>query len=406
MSVAMGLSVQEPSKARRQAAGLPLFSYGFRPFFLLAAGYAAIAMALWIALLRGWPGPPLAMAGVAWHAHEMFFGFAGAGVAGFLLTAVPNWTGKPPVKGWPLAVLAGVWLAGRGVMIFGEGLGPVPVAVVDLLFLVAVLGVAGSAVIAAGNRRNLPILGMLALLGVANGLTHAAAFDLDGDWAGVGRRLGMHLFLLLIALVGGRIVPAFTGNWLAQTGRAEKPLPFGNVDKATLAAAAAAALADTAAPGTLPAGGLLVVAGVLHLVRLGRWRGHLTLGAPIVWVLHLGYLWLAVGSLLLGLSALTDGVPRIAGVHALTAGAIGTMFVAVMSRASLGHTGRALIAGPATVTVYGLVTLAALTRTLAPWFDAAFTELLAVSAAAWIAGYGLFFVAYLPVWVGPRADGK
>jgi uncharacterized protein involved in response to NO len=159
-------------------------------------------------------------------------------------------------------------------------------------------------------------------------------------------------------------------------------------------------------PGTLPAGGLLIVAGVLHLVRLGRWQGHLTLSAPIVWVLHLGYLWLAVGSLVLGLSALTDVVPRIAGVHALTAGAIGTMFVAVMSRASLGHTGRALIAGPATVTVYGLVTLAAVTRTLAPWMDAAFAELLAVSAAAWIAGYGLFFVAYLPVWIGPRPDGK
>jgi uncharacterized protein involved in response to NO len=402
----MRISVQKPGNAGQEAPGSPLLSYGFRPFFMLATGYAAVAMALWIAILFGWPGPPLAMSPLEWHAHEMFFGFAGAGVAGFLLTAVPNWTGKPPVKGWPLALLAVLWLAGRLVMIFGEPLGPAPVALVDLLFLVAVIGVAGSGVIAAGNRRNFPILGMLALLVVANGLSHAAAFGLDADWADVGRRLAMHVFLLLIALVGGRIVPAFTGNWLAQTGRAEKPLPFGNVDKATLAAAAAAALADTAMPGTLPAGGLLIVAGVLHLVRLGRWRGHLTLGAPIVWVLHLGYLWLAAGSLLLGLSALSDAVPRIAGVHGLTAGAIGTMFVAVMSRASLGHSGRALVAGPATLTVYGLVTVAALSRTLAPWSDAAFAELLAVSAAAWIVGYGLFFAAYLPVWVGPRVDGR
>jgi uncharacterized protein involved in response to NO len=402
----MRVSVQKPGGAVEAARDVPLLSYGFRPFFMLAAGYAAVAMALWIAILVGWRGPPLAMAPVEWHAHEMFFGFAGAGVAGFLLTAVPNWTGKPPVKGWPLALLAVVWLAGRGVMIFGGPLGPAPVALIDLMFLSAILGVTGAGVVSAGNRRNLPILGMLALLVIANGLTHAAAFGLDTDWADVGRRLAMHLFVLLIALVGGRIVPAFTGGWLAQSGRAEKPLPFGNVDKATLAVAAAAALADTAMPGTLPAGGLLVVAGGLHVVRLGRWQGHLTLGAPIVWVLHLGYLWLAVGTLLLGLSALSDMVPRIAGVHALTAGAIGTMFVAVMSRASLGHSGRALVAGPATLTVYGLVTVAALSRTLAPWSDAAFAELLSVSAAAWIAGYGLFFAAYLPVWVGPRADGR
>ena len=404
----MAIAVEEPKSkdAVGPLASMPLFSYGFRPFFMLAVGYAVIAMALWIALVVGWPGPPLAMAGVNWHAHEMFFGFAGAGVAGFLLTAVPSWTGKPPAKGGPLVLLAALWLAGRVAMIFGEGLGPARVAVIDLSFLVAVLAVTGSAVVAAGNRRNFPILGMLALLATANGLTHDAGFGLDADWVGVGQRLGMHLFLLLIALVGGRIVPAFTGNWLKQTGRTATPAPFGTVDKAVLVVAAAAAVADTAAPGTAVAGALLVVAGVLHAVRLSRWQGRLTLGEPIVWVLHLGYLWLAAGSLLLGLSALTDAVPRVAGVHALTAGAIGTMFVAVMSRASLGHTGRALVAGPATIAVYVLVTVAALTRTLAPWWDAAFIEVLAVSAATWIAGYGLFFAAYFPVWFGPRADGR
>ena len=134
------------------------------------------------------------------------------------------------------------------------------------------------------------------------------------------------------------------------------------------------------------------------------WQGHRTLREPIVWILHLGYLWLAVGSLLLGLAALSDAMPRITGVHALTVGAIGTMFVAVMSRASLGHTGRPLAVGSATVTVYGLITVAALSRTLAPWWDAAFAELLAVSSATWITGYGLFFLKYLPIWFGPRAD--
>lgn len=400
----MPTPLNEPGNSKRAATVVPLLSYGFRPFFMLAAGYAALAMVLWVAQLNGWPAPSMAMAGVGWHVHEMFFGFAGAGVAGFLLTAVPNWTGRPPVTGRPLALLVGLWLAGRLVMIFGEDWGPAAVAVIDLVFLAAVLVIVSIDVIVAGNRRNFPVLGMLALLVVANGLSHTANFDGGGDWSDVGRRLAMHLLLLLIALIGGRIVPAFTGNWMAKTGRIEKPLPFGNVDKAALAIAVAAAVADTAAPGTLPAGALLVVAGVLHLVRLGRWQGHRTLREPIVWVLHLGYLWLAVGSLLLGMAALSDAIPRVVGVHALTAGAIGTMFVAVMSRASLGHTGRPLAVGPATVTVYGLITAAALSRTLAPWWDAAFAELLAVSSATWITGYGLFFLKYLPIWFGPRAD--
>ncbi len=402
----MRIQIEDPRASAAAGAAPPLLSYGFRPLFLAAAGYAVVAMALWIALLLGWSGPPLALAPVAWHAHEMLFGFAGAGIGGFLLTAVPNWTGRPPLAGRSLAALALLWLVGRIAVGCGGGLAPTAVAVADLAFLTAILAIAAAGVIAADNRRNLPILGLLALLIVGGALSHGDAVGLDPDWGGFGRRLAMHVILLLIALIGGRIVPAFTGNWLDKTGRPGTPAPFGRFDQAVLVVAAVAAAADVVGPGTAAAGVLLAVAGILHLVRLGRWQGHRTGSAPIVWILHLGYLWLGLGSLVLGVSALTDGVPRLAGVHALSVGAIGTMLVAVMSRASLGHTGRALVAGPATVAVYGLVTVAALTRTVAPLWDAAFMELLVMSAAAWMAGFGLFFAAYLPVWLGPRADGR
>ncbi len=401
----MAIGVEEPGSGRRSAglADSPFLSYGFRPFFMLSAAYAVVAMALWLALLVGWTEPNLLLPPVAWHVHEMLFGFAGAGLAGFLLTAVPSWTGQRPAEGWPLLALALLWLAGRLAVTFGNGLGVVA-ALVDLVFLPAVLALVAPQIVAARNRRNYVVVAAVALLVAANALTHVGTLGLDEAWAGIGERLAMHVLILLIALIGGRIVPAFTGNWLARVGRDAKPAAFGPLDLATLAVAAAAAAADTARPGSAVAGLLLVAAGALHLVRLGRWRGVSTLDEPLVWVLHLGYLWLALGSLLLGLSGLTAEVPRVAGVHALTAGAIGTMLVAVMTRASLGHTGRPLVAGTATLGVYALVTLAAVSRVAAPWWPEAWFTVLVASASLWIAAFGLFFAAYLPIWTSPRAD--
>jgi len=395
--------LQEPEDPERRGGPLaaPVLSYGFRTFFLLASAWGALAVAAWVVMLATGRSMPLAMPDVAWHGHEMLFGFAGAGVAGFLLTAVPSWTGRAPVSGGRLLLLAALWLLGRLALAFGAALPAPVVAVADLAFIVGVLLVAGADVIAASNRRNYVVLGVVALFGLADALTHASAWGLDGAWADLGHRAAMHVLVLLIALIGGRIVPAFTGNWLKRVGRAGEPAAFGPLDFWTLAVAITAALADIVAPGIAASGILFVVAGAMHLVRLCRWQGHRTLDEPIVWVLHLGYLWVAVGSLLLGASTLTDAVPRIAGVHALTAGAVGTMLLAVMSRASLGHTDRALIAGPATVVAYLLVTVAALARVAAPWMADVWLTMLVVSAAAWVGAFGLFFLAYLPVWFGP-----
>jgi len=397
--------LQEPARPKRGGGILaaPVLSYGFRTFFLLASAWGMLAVALWVVMLAtGW-SLPLAMPDVVWHGHEMLFGFAGAGIAGFLLTAVPSWTGRPPVSGGRLLLLAILWGVGRLVLALGEPLPAVAVAFADLAFLVGVLVVAGADVIVARNKRNYVVLGAVALFAIAVALTHAPAWNLDGAWRDAGMRAGMHIIVVLIALIGGRIVPTFTGNWLKRIGRPGEPAAFGSMDFWTLAVTIAAAVFDIVATGFAATGILLVTAGAMHLIRLCRWQGHRTLDEPIVWVLHLGYFWVAAGSLLLGASALTDTVPRIAGVHALTAGAVGTMLLAVMSRASLGQTGRALVAGPATVAAYILVTLAAVLRVIAPWTDAWMTMLVA-SAAAWVAAFGLFFVAYLPIWLRPRAD--
>lgn len=383
-------------------SGVPLLSMGFRTFFALASGYGALTMALWLVMMGGWSAPSLAMPAANWHAHEMLFGFAAAGLAGFLLTAVPNWTGRQPLQGWPLAALAGLWLAGRLALGLGSGLPPAVVAVVDIAFLPVLLAVVAADIIAAGNRRNYGVIAVVALLIVANGLIYSAAFAGGDAWLRGGERLAVNLFAVLITLIGGRIVPAFTGNWMAQAGRPGRPAPFGLIDKLTLGAMAAAALVDAAAAGTPLGGALWLAAGALHLLRLSRWRGLDTLGEPIVWVLHLGYLWLAVGSILLGVAAWGDVAARMAGVHALTAGAIGTMLVAVMSRASLGHSGRPLKAGPGTAAAYLLVTLAAVSRILAPWWDAAWWALTTAAAVAWIGAWALFFGSYLSLWTRPR----
>jgi uncharacterized protein involved in response to NO len=190
---------------------------------------------------------------------------------------------------------------------------------------------------------------------------------------------------------------------LKKSGLPGEPVTIWVFELALMGTAIVAAVADTAMPGGPVTSGVLIVAGGLHLIRLSRWRGLQTLGEPIVWVLHLGYLWIGVGSLMLGLSGMDHGVPRVAAVHALMIGALGTMFLAMMTRASLGHTGRSLEVGPGTVMAYVLITLAAVSRVIAPWWDAVWTELMLMSAGTWIAGFGLFFALYFPIWSKPRA---
>lgn len=388
-----GLPPKNRSADRRRAwTGPALLGAGFRPFFLGAALWAALAMALWIAMLAGGLDLPTGFAPIDWHVHEMLYGYLPGVLAGFLLTAIPNWTGRLPVVGWPLLGLFLLWLAGR-LAVAGSALVGAPVAaVVDGAFLPVLVLVAAREIAAGRNWRNLPVLAAVLLLAAGNLLFHRQA---EGGAAaqGVGARLGLATAVFLVILIGGRIVPSFTRNWLARRGLGRLPAPAGRVDIGALALGGAALVAWTLAPESRAAGAAAVAAGLLHLWRLGRWAGWRTAGEPLVAILHVAYLFAPTGFLLVGMSALDPAlVPASVGIHAWTAGLVGTMTVAVMTRASLGHTGRPLAASPAITAIYAAIVAAAVLRVAAALMPQSLSPGLTLSGQIWIAAFAGFCV--------------
>ncbi len=371
----------------------PILHYGFRPFFFFAALHAGLGIPLWLAAYAGGLTLPGPFTGMGWHAHEMLFGYLAGVVAGFILTAIPNWTGRLPLSGAPLGVLVLLWLAGRIACLVV----PVPAAAmaVDLAFPAFLAFAVWREVVAGRNWRNAPVAGMITLLGVANALDHLGNLDLVAP--GLGQKLALAVIAMLIALIGGRIIPSFTRNWLVKRGETSLPASFGALDKAALATTAAALLCWLVIPDTAPAGTLLCAAGLLLAARLMRWRGHRTTAEPIVLVLHAGYLWLAVALIMLGLAALFPALPASSAIHALTAGAAGTMTLAVMTRASLGHTGRAITADRRISAIYVLVGLGALLRVAAPFAGSWYLAALSTGGVLWSAAFLLFVVRYAPV---------
>ncbi|HWW64782.1 MAG TPA: NnrS family protein [Sphingomonadaceae bacterium] len=390
------------SQPTRPVTAYPaLFDGAFRPFFLAAAVWAASAIALWITMFRGvfrlaGPFDPL-----AWHIHEMLFGFVFAAIAGFLLTAIPNWTGRPPIRGLRLAALLLLWIAGRLVSTIAL---PIPFAaavVIDLSFAVALAVVAAREVMLARNWRNLLVIMPVTLLGAANLLSWLEAGNLRPS--GVAWRLGLAAILILVSVIASRIVPAFTRNWLSKR-------------QGSMVMVAAPRLVDRLALGTLHAGligwvlfpesrlvgGVLVFAGAANALRLVHWRGIATGAEPLLLILHIGYLWVALGAALLGASMLTIAVPLAAAIHALTAGAIGTMIVAVMSRVSFGHSGRPLHADAMTTAIYAVIVAAGLTRVAAAFPGGLSAALLDISAALWSLGFLLFALRFAPILCTPR----
>lgn len=381
--------------ARRAYAGPALFSFGFRPFFFLGAIWSALVVPLW--LFSYFHGGSAALTR-EWHIHEMIFGFLGAVIAGFLTTAVPNWTGRMPVIGAPLAGLVSLWVLGRVAMLFQASLG-VAAAVVDSLFLLTFAAVIWREVLAGRNWRNLPVCALVTLLALAN-----VAFHLPiGAAVDVGVRIALGAATLLIGLIGGRIVPSFTRNWMKVRSLKPEPSTFGTVDRVALGLTVVSAGLWVAAPETPVTGAAFMLAGVAHLVRLARWRGWRAAVEPLVWILHLGYGWLGVSLLLLGGASLDPGlVPRSVGIHALTAGAVGVMTLAVMTRATRGHTGRPLAADTSTMAIYFAINAAALLRVAAPFSGEGQSLLLTASGLAWSLAFGGFAVAYGRMLVLPR----
>lgn len=365
-----------------------MLSQGFRPLFLLAGIWAILALNIWIHAFAGLIEVPTRFPALIWHSHEMLFGYAAAVLAGFLLTAIPNWTGRLPLQGGPLAILVLLWIIGRLAVGFSATLHPAVTAILDLSFLSAMLLVALQEIVAGKNWRNLPLLAALAVLIAANFLIHAGQANwIAGTNTGLddyGTRLALSVFGVMITLIGGRVVPSFTRNWLVKAGVSELPAPFDRFDKLALAAGVLALLGWTLKPESPLVGYLCLLAAALHIARLTRWQGHRTTREPLLLVLHVGYLWIPVSLALFAGTALAPGLfPASLGIHALTAGAIATMTLAVMTRAIRGHTGRELTSDAFNTLVFVVITLAALTRLAAPYLADHYMTSLMVSAALW-----------------------
>lgn len=380
-------------------------SYGFRPFFLLAAAWAVIALVVLLAAFRAgaWPAdaPPFAR----WHGHEMLFGFVGAAVAGFLLTAVPTWTSSRPVSGGRLAALAVIWLAGRAVMSPWLGVHDTPLVLVDALFFPAVAVAIGAALIAARNYRNFQFMLLLAVLTVADLLFHAVPLGWLRPLPFDALRLAVNVVMLMIGVIGGRIVPLFTRSALLREGVQTRMAPLPWLERMSTAALAAVLIVDVAAPDGTLAGVIALLAAVLLGARLSRWHGHRTLGMPIVWILHAGYAWVAVALALKAGWLLLGAVWAVNWLHALTAGAFGTMVLGVMTRVALGHSGRPLVVARSITVAYVLVIAGAAIRVAAPALaPAAYVDGLTVAMALWAGAFAIFLAKYVTILVAPRVD--
>ncbi|MGJ8535732.1 MAG: NnrS family protein [Parasphingopyxis sp.] len=381
---------------RRAYTGPAFLSHGFRPFFFLGACFAALAIPLWLAAFTH--GYGVGGDAMRWHVHEMLFGYLAAIVAGFLMTAIPNWTGRLPVMGLPLFLFVFTWIAGRIAMASGDG---ILVATADSAFLLLLAAFAWREVLNGRNWRNLPICFFVSLFALGNILFHLES--LIALPFGIGQRTGLAIAAMLMSLIGGRIIPSFTINWMKKQDRQPLPSPFGSFDKVVLLATGFVMIGWVAAPDRAFTGYALLAVGILHLVRLARWRGWSTFAEPLVAILHIAYAWLMAAFLAMGISILRPDIvaPSLA-LHVLTAGAIGQLTMAVMTRATLGHCGRALEAGTGTAIIYTLIFLGAATRIVGPFAMSDYALVMTISGTLWISGFLLFAILYGPMLFTPR----
>ncbi|MGP3697415.1 NnrS family protein [Rhodobacter sp. NSM] len=388
------------SDRTRSYSGPALFSYGFRPFFLLSALFAAGAIPAWLAVWSGRMPLSGSFSPVDWHIHEMLFGYTSAVVAGFLFTAIPNWTGRMPRRGLPLAALAALWVAGRLAVAGAFGSDPTLVLGIDGAFLAAVTAMAVVEIVAGRNWKNLMVVGPVGLYLIANVVFHLEAAQ--GGESDVGRRLGFATVTFLIMLIGGRIIPSFTRNWLAKRGPGPLPVPFGRFDGPSLVLASVALLTWCAFPGALATTALLVAAAAMHAIRLGRWQGARTWRSPLLLMLHVAYAFLPLG---LAATAAAGWIGAPAGMHLLGIGAVGGMTLAVMMRASLGHTGRPLEAGALLTAAFSCLVLAAAARALIAQEEIAGLDGYSLAAALWTIAFIGYLVRIGPCLLRPSVEG-
>ena len=388
------------AKRARGYKGPRLFVKGFRPFFLGAGVFAGIAMPLWVVMLLADFSMPSHLVGRAWHLHEMLYGYVAAVIAGFLLTAVPNWTGRLPVLGNRLMVLWGVWIAGRVAMAFSS-LAPIPAVVIDSAFLVMFAGLLLREIIAGNNKKNLPVAFIISLFAASNIAFHVL-WLMDEPTAFV-ERLALGVIAMLISLIGGRITPSFTRNWMVRNGMKKLPAEMNRLDMVVMVIGLVTVATWVFAPGSVVSGALFSLAAVAYLVRLSRWRGWATGSERLVLVLHVGYLWLPVWFALMALNAFNpDALDYASALHAFTAGAIGTMTMAVATRASLGHSGQELTANTGTTMIYVLLIVGAVLRIIAAWLPFDYDMMVGIAGSIWALGMLTFVFNFGPLLLGRK----
>ena len=383
---------------------VPLFALGFRPFYLLAAVFAVLAVPIWIMSLFAGVRTSGYLPGVAWHNHELIFGFAVAILAGFLLTAVRNWTGRPTPAGAPLGGLVVLWLAARVLMLTGPA---TAAALIDIAFLHA-LGVAVAIpIVRSRNVRNYKILAVLAALTLANACYHLASMNLLP--VGVMRvavTAALDLFAILIAIIGGRVVPAFIGNAVADS----EPRHVRSVEIVSVGALVVILTLGVLSPWVSIPGNVwfavFAIAAVGQGIRLSLWQPLRARGSPLLWMLPVAYAWLPIALALRAMSVF-GVVPASAAIHALTVGAIASLMIAMMTRSALGHTGRPLVARPAEISAFVLLQSAAIVRVLASSVASGlYREAMIVSGVLWTLTFAIFLYSYSPILIRPRIDGR
>lgn len=382
------------------------FASGFRPTFIAAGLGAALLVPTWalvwsfgIPLESAWP-PTM------WHAHEMLFGFVGAAIAGFLLTAVPSWTGHRGFAGWPLVMLLALWISGRILIVTSVYWPPALVLAVDAAFLVALALLVAPPLLRAG-RRNTPLLGVLALLVACNVWFHLALLHRDPGRAYHALLVAIDIALLLVTIIGGRIIPAFTANALRAAGSAARVRAWPHIGMLAIAAMTIVAAVDVFWMDSAVSGVVAGIAALIQLARMLQWRSLATLRQPILWVLHLGYAWLPLGLALKCLALLGGFAVAAFWLHALTIGVLASMVLGVMSRAALGHTGRPLRVAPEISLAYLLLFAAALIRVFGlQLLGMPYPIVILASASCWTFAFGIFCWVYVPMLCRARADGR
>jgi uncharacterized protein involved in response to NO len=382
-----------------------LFSYGFRPFFLAAIGFAFLAVAVWLLIRSAGVMPLPKLPPQLWHGHEMLFGFIGAAIAGFLLTAVPSWTGARGFAGWPLISLTLIWLCGRAAFALASHLPSWVVAIAELSFLPALAGTVAVPLLRARNR-NTPLLLVLGALWLVDGTFVCAMTIGEPQLAVKMLHVGLDIVLLLITVIGGRIVPSFTANALRRRGIDIPARSATMIEIPVIVSMIALVAIDVIAPEHWAATFVAASAAMLQFARLSGWRGRLTLGEPIVWVLHLAYLWIPIGLALKAIFLATGAGWAAGWVHALGVGAASMMIVAVITRASLGHTARPLVVSKSVAIAYGVLCAAAVIRVLATALPNYYEWSLKVAGSLWTLAFVILLATYGPILLRPRVDGR